>query len=225
MATTFPNKIAWHLTTLPRATKKALNFLSTQLWLRKSQWYLAGGTAMALQAGHRESVDLDFFTTLNNFNTSQLTKHFANSNWEATDIERATVYGVLLGAKISFIAYPFFIPAVPTHAYGSVRVLDARDIAVMKIVAISQRGRKRDFLDLYWYTKNREPLLNVMLRLKKQYPTVAHDFHHIAKSLTYFADAEVDIMPRINFTVTWTQIKKYFLSEMKRITPILLKLT
>lgn len=76
-----------------------------------------------------------------------------NKNW-ITDIEdKNTVYGELFKAKVSFIAYPFFIPKQKIITHGSVRVLDKRDIAVMKITAISQRGRKRDFFDLYWCAK------------------------------------------------------------------------
>ncbi|MBI4128310.1 MAG: nucleotidyl transferase AbiEii/AbiGii toxin family protein, partial [Parcubacteria group bacterium] len=74
-------------------------------------------------------------------------------------------------------------------------LLDIRDIAVMKIIVISQRGRKRDFVDLYWYAQHVEPLGAVLERLPDQYPTVAHDYHHILKSLIYFADAEEDPMP------------------------------
>src|SRR3990167_6554620 len=51
----------WHYEILPRQTKKALMFLSEEKWLKESGWYLAGGTALALQAGNRKSLDLDFF--------------------------------------------------------------------------------------------------------------------------------------------------------------------
>ena len=55
-------QINWHYETLPSQTKKALDFLSGEKWMKKSKWYLAGGTALALQVGHRKSFDLDFFT-------------------------------------------------------------------------------------------------------------------------------------------------------------------
>ena len=218
MATTLPAEIDWHLSTLPRATKKALDFLSTQNWLRHSQWYLSGGTALALHCGHRVSVDLDFFSPQKDFNTGTLIKHFNEKDWATTMLKEATVYGELLGAKVSFIAYPFFVPAAAPHWYGNVRVLDAPDIAVMKIIAISQRGRKRDFFDLYWYVKNREPLKGIISRLKFQYPVVAHDYHQILKSMVYFVDAEKDPMPKINFNTSWPQVKGFFIKEIKIIT-------
>ncbi|HLD69461.1 MAG TPA: nucleotidyl transferase AbiEii/AbiGii toxin family protein, partial [Candidatus Omnitrophota bacterium] len=185
----------WQLNMLPRATKRALQFLSQQKWLKTSHWYLAGGTALALQVGHRQSVDLDFFTQDKEFSINELLKHFPEKIWTSDIVREGTIYGRLLGAKVSFIAYPFFYSQDESLRYGTINVLSARDIAVMKIIAISQRGKKRDFIDLYWYAKNRESLTDIVKRLPKQYPTVAHDYHHIWKSLMYFKDAEDDPMP------------------------------
>lgn len=183
--------INWRYNTLPRKTKKALDFLSKEKWLEKSDWYLAGGTALALREGNRKSYDLDFFSVKKNFDTKKLLDNFiGNLNWIVSVEENNTIYGELFGAKVSFIAYPFFVPDQDLIFHGFVKVLQPRDIAVMKIIAISQRGRKRDFFDLYWCAKNIEPLENLIRRLKKQYPMVAHDYHHILKSIIYFDDAE-----------------------------------
>lgn len=209
---------------LPKATRRALEFLAAQTWLRQSPWYLAGGTALALHVGHRQSLDLDFFTPRDDFSQPVLLRHFPPDVW-TTDIARAgTIYGTLFDAKASFIAYPFFVGFEEPARYGCVRVLKPRDIAVMKVIAISQRGRKRDFVDLYWYTKHGVTLADVLRRLPEQYPTVAHDYYHITKSLTYFVDAEADPMPRLNFSATWAQIKRYFQTEVPKITREFLKL-
>ena len=141
--------INWHTAILPKSAQRALDFLSRQEWVKKNSWYLAGGTALALQVGHRQSVDLDFFTRKQTFSASRLLKHFEGADWKADVVKEGTIYGQLLGAKISFIAYPFFIPREPMGAYGKIPVLAPRDIAVMKVIAISQRGKKRDFADLY----------------------------------------------------------------------------
>src|SRR3990167_7536756 len=187
-----------HFNILPRQTKKALDFLSKENWIKKTSWYLAGGTALALQACHRSSVDLDFFTIQKSFNNVSLLKHFLTNNaWKTSINEEGTIYGELFDAKISFIAYPFFYPKQPSKHYGAVRIFHPLDIAVMKIIAISQRGRKRDFIDLYWCAKNIEPLEEIIMRLKTQYPTVSHNYHHILKSLVYFPDAENDPMPSL----------------------------
>lgn len=209
--------LTWRTEVLPRETQRALAYLKTADWLKQTKWYLAGGTALALQVGHRTSVDLDFFTPQKDFSAGKLIGHFSDELWVTHIIREGTIYGQLHEAKVSFIAYPFFQPREPFQWYGSVRVLDPRDIAVMKIVAISQRGRKRDFVDLYWYCQHRERLGDVLSRLSDQYPTVAHNFHHIIKSLEYFDDAEADIMPELLFSATWTQIKKFFRQEVVKI--------
>ena len=216
MATDSSDVTAWHLETLPGETLAALDALSKEVWLADSPWYLAGGTALALAAGHRASVDLDFFTPEKSFSLATMTGHLSMPGWTSDILQDDTIYGRLHGAQVSFIAYPFFIPRAPKRSYGSIVVLAPEDVAVMKIVAISQRGRKRDFVDLFWYCLHQEPLETVLKRLPDQYPSVAHDYHHILKSLTYFADAEEDPMPDLRFKAEWEEVKRYFLTEVSR---------
>ena len=214
MASNTEKQITLTFSTLPRATKKALDFLSKQAWMEKTKWYLAGGTALAIQVGNRKSVDLDFFTQQKDFDTNNFLTYFLkNKNWKTTIQKEGTIYGELFGAKISFIAYPFFIPKQEMISYGYVKILRTLDVAVMKIIAISQRGKKRDFFDLYWCAKNVESLKNLIKKLKVQYPSVAHDYHHIIKSLVFFEDAENDPDPEIYFKSSWKKVKKFFIQE------------
>ncbi|MDO8592434.1 MAG: nucleotidyl transferase AbiEii/AbiGii toxin family protein [bacterium] len=221
----FRKKIDSNFKIIPPETKKAFIFLSEQPWLSQVGWYLAGGTALSLQTGNRKSVDLDFFTTEKEFDRSELLDNFlGNNNWATTINRKNTIYGELLKAKVSFIAYPFFVPKQEYIKYGAIKILQPLDIAVMKIIAISQRGRKRDFFDLYWCAKNIEPLENLVKRIKAQYPFVAHDYHHILKSLIYFEDAESDPEPQIFFEADWKKVKAYFKKEVLAVTnEILLK--
>lgn len=224
MVPDFGQTINWCLDILPPKTRKAFLILSKQTWLRYSKWYLAGGTALALQAGHRSSVDLDFFLPQADFRIAYLLKHFEGLDWRAKVAKEGTIYGELLGAKVSFIAYPFFAPQEKPLWHGKIRVLNKIDIAVMKVVAISQRGRKRDFFDLYWCVKNLMPLAQILEKLDKSYPTVVHNYHHILKSLTYFADAELDPTPKIFFKASWREVKNFFKKETPRIARKLLNL-
>lgn len=204
---------------LPSETKKAFTFLSEQSWLGEGAWYLAGGTALALQVGNRKSVDLDFFTAEKDFDTSEVLRNFlVNADWVTTLNRKNTIYGELYKAKISFIAHPFFVPKQDFIRYGSIKILQPTDIAVMKIIAISQRGSKRDFFDLYWCAKNIDSLENILKKTKGQYPSVAHDYHHILKSLVYFEDAESDPAPVVFFKVDWNEIKEFFKKEVLNIT-------
>ncbi len=219
MDATFKGRVKLHFEILPRATKKALDSLSKQNWLKDSAWYLAGGTALGLQAGHRKSVDLDFFTEKKDFDSAEfLDSLFNNSEWKTVINKKNTVYGELFKAKISFIAYPFFVPKQDYVQYGTIKMLSPLDIAVMKIIAISQRGRKRDFFDLFWCAQHIEPLEKTIKRLKTQYPAVAHNYHHILKSLVYFNDAENDPPPEIFFKASWRTVKNYFRKEVVDIT-------
>ena len=214
----------FHLSVLPRATQKAVRYCSEQPWLKTSQWYLAGGTALALQVGHRASYDLDFFTQEKDFNANVLVERFPKDVWATDFIREGTLYGKLLGAKVSFISNPQFIPHEPYEWYGSIRMLIPKNIGVMKITAISERGRKRDFVDLYWLCRHIEKLLWFLKQLPDQYPSVAHDYHHIIKALTYFTDAEDDPAPRLNFHANWRSVKKFFEEETIRVARELLRL-
>lgn len=202
-----------HFDALPPKTSRAFRELSKHTWLRRGGWYLAGGTALALQVGHRRSLDLDFFTTRRTFETSSVLAGLGTKQWETTSVEPGTLFGTFIGAKASFIAYPFFRPRRTTLRYGSIALLRPEDIAVMKVVALSQRGRKRDFYDLYWYANNVEPLTRVLARVPAQYPDIGRDYHHLIKSLDYFADAEKDPTPKAYFPASWRDVKNFFRRE------------
>ena len=114
---------------------------------------------------------------------------------------------------MSLIAYPFFTPAEKISKFGTVSLLAIGDIAIMKIVAISQRGKKRDFFDLYWICNNVVSLQESILKVDKQY-SVRQNPTHILKSLVYFQDAEDDPEPEIYFKATWKEVKKFFSREI-----------
>jgi len=208
-----------HFNSLPPATGQAFLALSKSAnWLKSGGWYLAGGTALALQAGHRASVDLDFFTRKKTFDIEGLERSLSRAGkWKTTLTKPDTLYGIFLKAKVSFIAYPFFIPSRKKLQYGNIALLKPDDIAVMKIIAISQRGKKRDFVDLYWYCNNVRDLETAFFHMLKQYPQ-DHNTSHILKSLAYFDDAEKDPMPNLEFSADWQKVKAYFRREVPRIT-------
>jgi len=224
MAIINQKKIEQYLEILPVRTRKAFLLLAKQNWLKKSDWYLAGGTALALQVGHRSSRDLDFFTKRSDFRITNVLKHFSKDNWQTTVAKEGTIYGEFIGAKVSFIAYPYFIPKNQSIWFDNIKILNQLDIAVMKVIAISQRGKKRDFYDLYWCVKNLLPLEEIITKLNGQYPTINHNYHHILKSLSYFTDAENDPTPKIFFKASWQEIKRFFQKEVKRLAEKLIGL-
>jgi predicted nucleotidyltransferase component of viral defense system len=213
-----------HFDALPKATLNALKKCAEISSFSRNKWYLAGGTALALQAGHRKSVDLDFFTERKKFNEKKIEELMkSRGKWITTSFGEETLYGEFFGAKISFIAYPFFAPAMPTLKYGAIAIVTPSDIAVMKIIAISQRGRKRDFFDLYWICQNVQPLSLIIPRVHKQY-TIHQNLIHILKSLVYFKDAESDPEPEIYFKASWKTVKRFFNKEIPIIARKVMKL-
>ncbi|KKQ06459.1 MAG: hypothetical protein US18_C0040G0010, partial [Parcubacteria group bacterium GW2011_GWB1_36_5] len=162
--------------------------------------------------------DLDFFTERENFDGKKVEELLnGQGKWVTTSKSEGTLYGEFFGAKMSFIAYPFFMPATPMRKYGKVAMVTPFDIAVMKILAISQRGRKRDFFDLYWICQNVQALSEIIPRVHKQY-NMHQNIIHILKSLVYFKDAENDPEPEIYFKANWNTVKKFFIKEIPIIT-------
>jgi len=214
-----------YLEILPLKTKKAFLQCIENSFFSSDKWYLAGGTALALQVGHRKSVDLDFFTTVKSFDEKKVEETLSLSGvWQTTSLTRATVYGELDGAKMSLIAYPFFTPMKPLLQIGHVSLIKPEDIAAMKIIAVCQRGKKRDFFDLYWLSLHTQDLKKSIEFAQNQY-SVKQNPNHILKSLVYFEDAEDDPMPEINFKASWEEVKGFFNTEIKRITTELLRLS
>jgi len=101
--------------------------------------------------------------------------------------------------------------------FGSISLLAPFDIAVMKIIAISQRGKKRDFFDLFWLCQNVRPLNDFIANVDSQY-NIRQNPTHILKSLVYFEDAESDPAPDILFKADWKEVRDFFKKEVLNIT-------
>lgn len=98
-----------------------------------------------------------------------------------------------------------------------ISVADARDIGCMKISAISSRGSKKDFVDLFFICQKVTPLATLLDLFKKKYKGVDYNMAHILKSLVYFEDAEKEPMPRMLIKISWNEIKKFFKEEIKKL--------
>ena len=174
-------------------------------------FYLAGGTALALHLGHRRSLDLDFFTS-ERFDEGALLQRLDGFSLAARDAQ--TLHGEISGTKVSFLAYKYPV-LFPQTSFLDVAVADPRDIACMKISAIS-RGARRDFIDLY--AAARLHGLPELLRLFHQkYARVNYSRVHVLKSLTYFEDADKEPMPDMLEPTSWAEVRGYFLRETPRL--------
>lgn len=182
-----------------------------------TKWfYLAGGTATALWLGHRISVDLDFFTQ-KSFDSKKLQAKLKKlGNLEVENISEGTFNSVFEGTTLSFFIYPYPL-LEECEKIWEVQIAGLTDIACMKIDAISSRGTKRDFVDLYFICQKHDSLVNLLAAFDKKYRGSGCSRIHVLKSLTYFADAEEQAMPRMLIPVKWKDIKQFFEKEVEKI--------
>jgi predicted nucleotidyltransferase component of viral defense system len=198
--------------TIEHSTLELLKSLMERDFLQ--QFVLVGGSALSLHLGHRKSIDLDLFT-LSDFNSEDIVQYLLKdySLLTLTQLPQ-TLISEINGIKVDFIRfrYPFIRPVL---IEDGIRLLTIDDIAPMKLDAITGRGLKKDFFDLYYlleiYTIDR--LLELYLEKYQHQSTF-----HVIRSLTYFVDAEKDPNPFVfDKQITWVKVKKRIISEIKKI--------
>lgn len=176
------------------------------------EFYLAGGTAAALFLHHRRSDDLDFFSE-KSFRVTTVIGYLKKvGKFENLKSEKDTLLGKLDGIKVSFFSLPYKLLEPPLKS-GNLRVAAPVDLALMKILAISDRGTKRDFIDLYLLCKNVKPLEELLLLFQKKFGQFDFNIQHIIKSLAYFDDADKGEMPEMYVEVTWGEVKSFFSNQ------------
>lgn len=202
-----------HSEAINKTTERVLAAIAGRC--KEQGFYLAGGTALALQLGHRLSVDLDWFSA-KDFSRAVLMETLSPlGRFELTGEEEGTVHGLFNGVRISFLryAYPLLFPPVE---FRGASLADERDIAAMKLDAVSSRGRKKDFIDIYFLLE-RYALPELLEIFEKKYAAVKFNKLHILKSLSYFEDAEDEPMPTMLKLVSWEEVKKKIAGEANRI--------
>ncbi len=169
-------------------------------------FYLAGGTALAIHFGHRKSIDLDWFCQSDFSNNKIKEKLSQLGNLQIISEEDGTINGVLDGVRVSFLRYKYKL-MFPPVTLGKINLADERDIAAMKIDAMSSRGSKKDFIDIFFLLK-RYTLEELVVFFEKKYEEINYNKLHILKSLVYFADADNEPMPIMIQQIDWETIKK-----------------
>ena len=192
-------------------TLELLKFLASQPEL--SQTRLVGGTALALQYGHRQSVDLDFFGILpeDKDDLVEMAKHIG----DVLVLNRSgkIVQIVLNQVKVDFVEYGRYAWIdEPIQGDGFVLASD-RDIAAMKVNAIIGRGTRKDFIDLYVLLQHYS-LSQIMDFYKRKYPEFSE--YRALLSMTYFDDAEMQDMPKMFIDTSWEEMKKTIVEAVKK---------
>ena len=165
---------------------------------------LVGGTALALQLGHRSSVDLDLFGTIP-FSADEI-RDALSENHSLTIVKESKNINIYLinGVKVDIVNYKYSWIDSPVREEG-VTLAGIKDIAAMKIAAIVGRGTKKDFIDLFFLLKQFS-LREILDLYLQKYPDGS--IFIAMKSLSYFEDAEPDPMPMMFDEVSWETVKQ-----------------
>jgi hypothetical protein len=183
----------------------------------KHEFVLAGGTGLALWIGHRISYDLDFFT-LHDFRNDVLILEIKKTtkDYQVMSEEESSLTLEIEGVKVSFFKYeyPFIAKSV---RLGQAMLAGILDIAAMKVIAINQRGVKRDFVDLYAILQE-IPFHIVARHMIMRFGKERINPVQTGKSLVYFADADTNPDPafRKGMELNWDHIKKFFRAHVKQ---------
>jgi len=198
--------------TLTPAAWQLLQRLGQEPWLR--EFYLGGGSAAALHLGHRVSIDLDFFTP-QEYEPDTLSRQLQRiGHLRVQQQSRGTLVGQLSGVQVSYFTYPYPL-LEKTISLANVRVASLLDIALMKLIAIGQRGTKRDFVDLYFICQSGWQLADLFQRVPRKYRTVSYPSYHLLRALAYFEDADEDASPQMLVEWDWAAVKEFFEEEVR----------
>ncbi len=179
--------------------------------------YLAGGTALALLLGHRESIDFDWFTP-RSFTPEQIESSLSGlGHLIITEAKPNTFHGIFNGVQVTWLRYPrpLLDSLIVSSEIPSLKMASLLDIGTMKLIAASQRGAKKDFIDLYTLGHHGIFLESLLSRLSDKFPGNSINYYHIVKSLVFFDDAEQEPMPRMLHEIKWETVKNYFITHQK----------
>ncbi len=179
-----------------------------------SKLRLVGGTSLAMQIGHRQSIDIDLFGELNC--DEYVLNQNLNSVGEVVQLKKSkniNIYSIN-NIKVDIVNYPYQWINSAIH-HSAIVLADKADIAAMKLSAISGRGSKKDFIDFY-FLLNHYSLLEMLTFYKNKYSDGSEFM--VLRSLTYFEDANDDEQPIMFYNVDWEEIKEKIRNEVKRIS-------
>lgn len=181
------------------------------------QFYLAGGTALALQLGHRRSVDLDFFSQSQDVPTirARLDEALSSFNAQLADASWGNLVYLVKNVRVGFYGYGYELlgPLLETE---SLRLASLEDIGLMKLDSLLSRAARKDFYDLYFICQ-RIPLRKLLDLAPQKYPSIRDFEAQVVKRLVFFDSAEHETDPPLLEPVTWQTVKEYFTRQAKEI--------
>jgi predicted nucleotidyltransferase component of viral defense system len=195
-----------YLSTVDTPALELLKFLMSKKEFQHLR--LVGGTALALQLGHRKSIDLDLFGEIE-FEDIDLTKVLNKYSDKIILLKKSKNINILSidHVKVDFVNYSY--PWLEKFLeIDGIRFASFNDIAAMKLSAITGRGSRKDFIDLFFLLQKNS--LKELLGFYRQKYFDGSEYL-VLKSLTYFEDAETDPDIEMLVKVSWPEVKHYIL--------------
>lgn len=197
------------LRTILPDTLELLKCLSSQPEL--SGMRLVGGTSLALQYGHRQSIDLDFFGNqpVSNEDILAMLKRLGDCQVLRTtsNVQQVVVDGV----KVDVVNYSCYDWIDAPVLEDDIVLASPKDIAALKVNAIEGRGTRKDFVDVYVLLQHYS-LEQILEFYKQKYPE--YSIFRALMSLTYFDDAEQLLMPTMFIDDSWEHMKEVIVAAV-----------
>ena len=172
-------------------------------------FHLGGGTAIALHLGHRRSVDFDWFRQPLLEDPLELARDLQEegipfvTGWT----RRSTLYGTVRGVRVSFFQFRYrFLRPLILWPEPSCHLAALEDLACMKLSAISQRGSRKDFVDLFALGRHGFSLQQMLGWYREKFEV--DDIAHLLYALVYFDDADKEPRPSMLWKVSWREVKE-----------------
>ncbi len=199
---------------IPFKTLKVIDLIAPFV----DDFYLAGGTALSIYYGHRESEDLDFFTDKEFIPDIFLGNSRKNGvNVEKIQISPFTIHCILNDVKISFFRYDY--PLIePLNNFEKIKIGSVLDISSMKLAAILGRSEKKDYYDIYEILQHLT-FEEIIRGFKKKFGGEV-DLYQLAMAVEYFDDVENTPEPK-RAKRTWTEVKTFLRKHSKEYLKII----
>jgi hypothetical protein len=172
---------------------------------------LVGGTSLALQIGHRKSIDLDLFGyfEIDEYHLSSILGQFDSVKLlnKSANIKTFLINEI----KVDFVNYPYHW-LEPCQTINGIRLATIKDITAMKLSAITGRGTKKDFIDIFSLF-DYFSLAEMLQFYRDKFPDGTEFL--VLKSLTYFEDAEKEQIPFMLKEIDWEAVKSKIVFETK----------
>lgn len=178
-------------------------------------FYLAGGTALALQLGHRISADFDFFSEkkISQDLLPKIEKNFKNIKVLVNNADELSFLSG--GIKTTLLHYPF--PLIfPLIDFEGLRLAGIKEIAVMKAYTLGRRGTFKDYVDLYFILLDKiDTIHGIIANAEKKYQDVFNS-RLFLEQLVYLEDIQDTAIRFLRKEASIDEIRDFFGEQVKK---------